>query len=45
MSRGHTVKVELLGRDAPTHRPSNGPFSVTLSRVRVALPTRERRPG
>jgi hypothetical protein len=45
MSRGHTVRVELLGRDAPTHRPSNGVFSVTLSRIRVALPTQDRRPG
>jgi hypothetical protein len=44
-ARGHTVKVELLGRDAPTYRPSNGTFSATLSHVRVTLPTRERRPG
>ena len=44
-ARGHTVKVELLGRDAPTYRASNGAFSVALSRVRVALPTRERQPG
>ena len=45
VARGHTVKVELLGRDAPTYRASNGAFSVTVSRVRVALPTRERQPG
>jgi fermentation-respiration switch protein FrsA (DUF1100 family) len=41
-ARGHTVKVEVLGRDAPTYRASNGTFSVTLSRLRVALPTQER---
>jgi hypothetical protein len=41
-ARGHTVKVEVLGRDAPTYRRSNGTFSVTLSRMRVAMPTRER---
>jgi hypothetical protein len=41
-ARGHTVKVELLGRDAPTYRPSNGSFSVDVSRLRVVLPTRER---
>jgi hypothetical protein len=42
-ARGHTVKVEVLGRDAPTYRPSNGTFAVTLSRLRVSMPTRERR--
>jgi hypothetical protein len=41
-ARGHTVRVELLGRDAPTYRPSNGTFSVDVSRLRVVLPTRER---
>jgi hypothetical protein len=41
-ARGHTVKVEVLGRDAPTYRRSNGTFSVTLSQMRVAMPTRER---
>jgi fermentation-respiration switch protein FrsA (DUF1100 family) len=44
-ARGHTVKVELLGRDAPTYRPSNGTFSVDVSRLSVVLPTRERRRG
>ena len=41
---GHTAQVELLGRDAPAYRPSNGTFSVTVSRVRVELPTRQGRP-
>ncbi len=36
------VRVEILGRDAPTYRPSNGTFSVAVSRLRVEMPTRER---
>jgi fermentation-respiration switch protein FrsA (DUF1100 family) len=43
-ARGHRVRVEVLGRDAPTYRPSNGSFSVDVSRLRVTVPTRERRP-
>jgi hypothetical protein len=42
---GHRVRVEILGRDAPTYRPSNGAFTVDVSRLRVTLPARERRPG
>jgi pimeloyl-ACP methyl ester carboxylesterase len=42
---GHRVKLELLGRDAPTYRPANRPFSVTLRDLRVQVPTRERRPA
>ncbi len=38
--KGHQVVVELVGRDAPTYRPSNGSFSVSLSSVKVTLPTR-----
>jgi hypothetical protein len=36
---GDTVKLELLGRDAPYYRASNGTFTVTLSNVTVSLPT------
>src|SRR4051794_4661789 len=43
-ARGHTVKLELVGRDAPAYRPSNGAFAVEVSRLTVALPTRERNP-
>jgi predicted acyl esterase len=43
--RGHQVKLELLGRDAPTYRAANRTFSVTLRNLRVELPTRERRQG
>ena len=41
---GHTVKLELLGRDAPYGRASNGTFSVRVSNLEVRLPVRER-PG
>ena len=44
-TRGHQIKLELLGRDSPTYRAANGTFSVTVSKLRVALPTRERRPA
>ena len=42
-AKGHAIVVELLGRDAPAYRPSPARFSVRLSDVRVALPTREPR--
>jgi hypothetical protein len=44
-ARGHRIKLELLGRDSPTYRAANGAFSVTVSKLRVALPTREKRKG
>jgi predicted acyl esterase len=36
---GDTVKLQLLGRDAPTYRASNGVFAVEASNVTVTLPT------
>jgi predicted acyl esterase len=36
---GDTVKLQLLGRDAPYYRASNGVFSVEASDVTVTLPT------
>jgi len=42
--RGHQVKLELLGRDAPFLRPSNTQFSVRVSDVTLELPTAEK-PG
>lgn len=36
---GDTVKLELLGRDAPYYRASNGAFSVEVSGLSVSLPT------
>jgi cephalosporin-C deacetylase-like acetyl esterase len=36
---GDTVKLQLLGRDAPYYRASNGTFSIEVSALTVALPT------
>jgi predicted acyl esterase len=36
---GDTVKLQLLGRDAPYYRASNGVFAVEASDVTVSLPT------
>jgi predicted acyl esterase len=36
---GDTVKLELLGRDAPSYRASNAPFAVEVSNLTVSLPT------
>jgi predicted acyl esterase len=36
---GDTVKLQLLGRDAPYYRASNGSFAVEASDVTVTLPT------
>jgi hypothetical protein len=38
---GHRPKLELLGKDEPFLRPSNGVFAVRVSDVGVALPTEE----
>jgi hypothetical protein len=34
-----TVKLQLLGRDAPYYRASNGTFAIEASNVTVSLPT------
>ncbi len=36
---GDTVKLQLLGRDAPYYRASNGTFTIEASDVTVTLPT------
>jgi hypothetical protein len=36
---GDTVELELLGRDAPYYRASNGRFTIEASGVNVTLPT------
>jgi hypothetical protein len=41
---GHVAKLELLGSDPPSSRPSNGTFEVTVERLELRLPVRER-PG
>ena len=35
---GDTVKLQLLGRDAPYYRASNGTFTVAVSNLTVSLP-------
>jgi predicted acyl esterase len=39
-ANGDTVKLELLGRDAPYYRASNNPFSVEVSDLSASLPAR-----
>jgi predicted acyl esterase len=41
-SAGSRVKLELLGRDAPYAQAPKRRFRVTVSRLRLTLPTRER---
>jgi fermentation-respiration switch protein FrsA (DUF1100 family) len=36
---GDTAKLELLGRDAPYYRASDGAFTIQVSNVTVSLPT------
>jgi pimeloyl-ACP methyl ester carboxylesterase len=36
---GDTVKLQLLGRDAPYYRASNGTFAIEVSNLTVSLPT------
>ena len=38
---GHAAKLELLGRDAPYARPSNFPWSISVSKLRLRLPVNE----
>ena len=38
---GHIPQLELLGRDAPFLRPSNGVFSIAVSNLELALPVHE----
>jgi hypothetical protein len=37
---GHVAKLQLLGRDAPYARPSNGSFTVEVSGLELRLPVR-----
>jgi len=38
---GHVARLQLLGRDAPYARPSNGTFSITASNLELRLPVHE----
>ncbi|MEA2439490.1 MAG: type transport system ATP-binding protein, partial [Thermoleophilaceae bacterium] len=39
---GHVAKLELLGSSPPSSRPSNGAFQVTVERLELRLPVRDR---
>lgn len=39
---GHTIRLELLGRDAPTFRPTDNAFSARVELTELQIPTRER---
>ena len=41
-AKGHTPKLELLPTDTPYGRPSNGQAPVTVERLRLRLPVRQR---
>jgi len=41
-AKGHLARLELLGRDTPYYRASNTSFSVTVSKLEIELPTREK---
>jgi X-Pro dipeptidyl-peptidase (S15 family)/X-Pro dipeptidyl-peptidase C-terminal non-catalytic domain len=41
---GHVARLQLLGRDAPYARASNGAFTVTASNLQLRLPVHDR-PG
>ena len=36
--KGHTIELQLLGRDSPYYQASNSVFSVDVSKLSVALP-------
>jgi predicted acyl esterase len=40
---GHVARLQLLGRDAPYGRASNGTFTVDVRSLELRLPVRERR--
>ncbi|MBA3867383.1 MAG: hypothetical protein H0X42_13750 [Solirubrobacterales bacterium] len=43
-AKGHTVELQLLGRDAPYYQPGTVPFTVRAAALTVALPTLQRDP-
>ena len=41
-ARGHVPKLELLGQSPPSSRPSNGDFEVTVTKLSLRLPVRNK---
>jgi predicted acyl esterase len=42
-AKGHRPRLQILGRDVPYMRASNGTFSIAISKARITLPTHERK--
>jgi predicted acyl esterase len=42
-AKGHRPRLEILGRDVPYMRASNGQFTIKVSNATIWLPTHERR--
>jgi hypothetical protein len=42
-ARGHRPQLQVLGRDVPYMRASNGSFTITISNATITLPTHERK--
>jgi fermentation-respiration switch protein FrsA (DUF1100 family) len=43
-AKGHTIELQLLGRDAPYYQAGNVPFTVRSSDLGVSLPTLQKAP-
>jgi predicted acyl esterase len=42
-AKGHRPRLQILGRDVPYMRASNGQFSIAISNARITLPTHEKK--
>lgn len=43
-AKGHTVELQLLGRDSPYYQPASAAFTVRASELKVSLPTLQSKP-
>jgi predicted acyl esterase len=43
-AKGDQIHLQLLGRDSPYYQPGSFPYTVRVSKLRVSLPTLQRRP-
>jgi hypothetical protein len=42
-AKGHRPRLQILGRDVPYMRASNGQFQIAISGAKITLPTREKK--
>jgi hypothetical protein len=42
-AKGHRPRLQILGRDVPYMRASNGQFSIAISNAKITLPTHEKK--